>query len=118
MNHFIDEETEAQLNPTLCSESLLVSGRHLIQPQVVSSNPEALSGVPGTRQALSKWCFGSLKQAEFSNRETPILDLLPEGGGRSPALQGRPRLVPTPSLRAAPTLAPSKENRAGRWDTS
>lgn len=48
MNYFIDEETEAQLNPTLCSESLLVSGRHLIQPQVVSSNPEALSGVPGT----------------------------------------------------------------------
>ena len=90
MNHFTDEETEAQLSPTLCSESLLVSGRHLIQPQVVSSNPEALSGVPGTRQALSKWCFASLKEAQFSNRETPVLDLHHEGGGRSQA--GAPRV--------------------------
>ena len=87
MTHFTDEETEAQLSPTLCPESQLVRGRRWTQPQGVSSNPDALRGVPGPRQALSKGGFSSLREAVPSNRETPVLDLHCEGGGRRPALQ-------------------------------
>ena len=70
MTHFTDEETEAQLSPTLCPESQLVRGRRWTQPQGVGSNPDALRGVPGPRQALSKGGFSSLREAEPSNRET------------------------------------------------
>lgn len=120
MNYFTDEETEAQLSPTLCPESQLVRGRRWTQPQGVSSNPNALCGVPGPRQVLSKWGFGSLKEAEPSNRETPVLDLLCEGGGRRPALQGPPGLVPTPppqSSTHAGTQQGEQGWKSGRFPT-
>ena len=112
MTHFTDEETEAQLSPTLCPESQLVRGRRWTQPQGVGSNPDALRGVPGPRQALSKGGFSSLREAEPSNRETVRV----VAGVQH--CRGVPGLVPTPCLRAAPTLAPSKEDRAGSWDAS